>query len=72
MNHLARTGADPVPLDFNTPSPTDRVADASKERTSLLDDSHPPAFDTESLLVEIGLSDLAIREALSSSSVSDR
>ena len=29
MYHLARTGSDPVPLDFNTSGHTDTVADAS-------------------------------------------
>ena len=54
MNHIARTGADPVPLDFNAPSHTDSVADALVSEPRLAGDSRAPA--PESLLEELGLS----------------
>ena len=48
MNHLARTGTDPVPLDFNASSHIDTVADASVTESRL-------SGDAEALLKAVGL-----------------
>ena len=71
MNHLARTGADPVPLDFNAMPNSGVVADAPVSDATALDASGLPVPDAESLLAELGLSALAVREILTSSSAPD-
>ena len=71
MYHLARTGSDPVPLDFNTSGHTDTVADASRSDFCPHDESPLPAFDTDALLSVIGLSAQAIREIQTRSSAPD-
>ena len=68
MNHLARTGANPVPLDFNAMPNSGMVADAPVSDATAWDASGLPVPDTESLLAEIGLPDHAVREILASSS----
>ena len=55
MNHLARTGTDPVPLDFNTSGHIDTVADASVIESRLSGDAGAPAPDAEALLKAVGL-----------------
>ncbi len=54
MNHLAPTGADPVPLNFNARPNTGTVADALVSDPWLPGD--PPALSPESLLEDLGLS----------------
>ena len=56
MYQFSRTGADPVPLDFNTPARTDAVADVPDvpDPESFGMDA-PCAPGPESLLAEIGL-----------------
>ena len=71
MYRLARTGSDPVPLDFNTPRHTDTVADASDSDFCPRDESRSSALDSGALLSAIGLSDFAVREILKSSSNPD-
>ena len=70
MNHLARTGADPVPLDFNAIPNSGMVVDAPV--SDALDAPGLPVPDAEALLAELGLSALAVREILMSSSAPDR
>ena len=53
MYRLMRTGADPVPLDFNTPARTGAVADVPGPESFGMDAPCPPG--PESLLAEIGL-----------------
>ena len=65
MNHLAPTGADPVPLDFNAPVRTESVADALVSEPAL---PEVPPPDAESLLAEIGLPALTVKEILIASS----
>ena len=43
MYHLAHDGADPVPLDFNTPPRTDSVADALVSDPGLAEGPRAPA-----------------------------
>ena len=68
MYHLARTGSDPVPLDFNTPRRTDIVADALDSDFRPHDESRASVLDTGALLAEIGLSAQAVREIQASRS----
>ncbi len=53
MYQFSRTGADPLPLDFNTPARTNAGADAPDTDPFGLDAPCAPA--PESLLAEIGL-----------------
>ena len=71
MYHLARTGSDPVPLDFNTSGHTDTVADASCLDFCPHDDARASVLDTDALLSVIGLSAQAIREIQTRSSAPD-
>ena len=66
MYHLAHDGADPVPLDFNTPSRTDSVADALVSDPGLAEGSSAPA--PESLLSELGLPAHVTRQVVASRS----
>ena len=54
MYYPARTGADPVPLDFNALVRTESVTDALVSEPAPSGKSRAPA--PESLLVQIGLS----------------
>ena len=65
MNHLAPTGADPVPLNFNSPVRTESVADALAPGPA---PSEVPPPDAESLLAEIGLPARTVTEILTASS----
>ena len=65
MYHLAHDGADPVPLDFNTPSRTDSVADALVSDPGLSEKPSAPA--PEALLSELGLPPHRVREVLAAS-----
>lgn len=67
MYHVAHTGPAPTPLDFNTPRHADSVADALGPDTGPHDESPDPTLDPAALLTELGLSDRAIREALTES-----
>ena len=62
MYHLARTGPDPAPLDFNTPRNTDTVADTLGADPGSRDSLSASGLDTAALLAEIGLSAQAVRE----------
>ncbi len=53
MYQFSRTGADPVPLDFNAPARTDAVADVADPESFGMDATCAPG--PESLLAEIGL-----------------
>ena len=53
MYQFSRTGADPVPLDFNAPARTDAVADVADPESFGPDATCAPG--PESLLAEIGL-----------------
>ena len=57
----------PAPLDFNTPRHADSVADALGPDRALHRTSPVPTLDTAALLTELGLSDRAVREALTES-----
>ena len=65
MYHPAHDGAGPVPLDFNSPSRTDSVADALVSEPSLAEGPRAPA--PESLLAKIGLPPHRVREILAES-----
>ncbi len=67
MYHVTRTDAAPAPLDFNTPRHADSVADALGPDTGPHDTSPVPTLDPAALLTEVGLSDRAVREALTTS-----
>ena len=56
-----------APLDFNTPRHADSVADALGPDTGPHQESPVPTLDTSALLTELGLSDRAVREALTES-----
>ena len=56
-----------APLDFNTPRHADSVADALGPDTGPHDEFPVPTLDTSALLTELGLSDRAVREALTES-----
>lgn len=64
MYHIGYPAPAPVPLDFNTPRHADSVADALGPDTGPHGESRVPLPDTAALLTEIGLSDRAVREAL--------
>ncbi len=64
MNHLAPTGADPVPLNFNAPVRTEWVADALAPEPAV---AEVPPPDTESLLEQLGLPALTVKEILTAS-----
>ena len=66
MYHLAHDGADPVPLDFNTPRRTDSVADALVTDPNLAEGPRAPA--PESLLSELGLPAHVSRQVVASRS----
>ena len=55
----------PAPLDFNAPVRTESVADALAPEPTL---PEVPPPDTESLLAEIGLPALTVKEILTASS----
>ena len=55
----------PAPLDFNAPVRTESVADALAPEPAL---PEVPPPDTESLLAEIGLPALTVKEILTASS----
>ena len=65
MYHPARTVARPAPLDFNAPVRTESVADALVSEPAV---AEVPPPDTESLLAEIGLPALTVKEILTASS----
>ena len=65
MYHLAHDGADPVPLNSNTPPRTVAVADALVSDPGLAEGPHAQA--PESLLAEIGLPSHRVREVLAES-----
>ena len=67
MYRLPHTPAAPAPLDFNTPRTPDSVADALGPDTGAHDASSVPALNIAALLGELGLSDRAVREALTES-----
>ena len=67
MYDLTHNPPAPVPLDFNTPRHADSVADALGPDDSLNGTSPIPALDPAALLTELGLSDRAVREALTES-----
>ena len=71
MYHLAPTGSDPAPLDFNAPLHANAVADAFDSDSRPHGQSHPSALDTGALLSAIGLSVQAIREIQSRSCAPD-
>ena len=56
-----------APLNFNTPRHADSVADALGPDTGPHQESPFPTLDTAALLTELGLSDRAVREALTES-----
>ena len=66
MYHLAHDGADPVPLEFNTPPRTDSVADALVSDPGLAKGPRAPA--PESLLAEIGLPAHVARQVIAARS----
>ena len=66
MYHLAHDGADPVPLDFNTPPRTDSVADALVSDPRSAEGPRAPA--PESLLADIGLPAHVARQVAASRS----
>ena len=72
MYRLARTGSDPMPLDFNTPCPTGTVADALGAHPCPHDPLPASDPDTGALLCAIGLSDRAVREIQTRSFDPDR
>ena len=55
----------PAPLDFNAPVRTESVADALAPEPAL---PEVPPLDTESLLAEIGLPALTVKDILTASS----
>ena len=67
MYHIAHPAPAPVPLNFNTPSHADSVADALGPDTGPHQESSVPSLDPAALLTDLGLSDQAIREALTES-----
>lgn len=67
MYHASNSGPAPRPLDFHTPRPADSVADALGPDPFPDDGSTVPVLNTAALLTELGLSDRAIREALTES-----
>ena len=60
-----------TPLDFNRDTPTEGVADARGFEPCPNGLDEPFRFDTESLLAQLGLSALAIRELQTRSSAPD-
>ena len=64
MYDISHHPPSPVPLDFNTPRYADSVADALGPDSGPHDQSTVPLPDTVALLTELGLSDRAVREAL--------
>ncbi len=64
MNHLAPTGADPAPLDFNAPVRTESVADALVSEPAV---AEVPPPDAESLLEHLGLPARTVTEILTAS-----
>lgn len=67
MYHVSDKGPAPGPLDFHTPRRTHSVADALGPDVCPHDEFPVPAPDTAALLTEIGLSERAVREALTRS-----
>ncbi len=67
MYHIAHLATAPVPLDFNTHRHADSVADALGPDSGPHNESPVPTLDPAALLTELGLSDRAIREALTES-----
>ena len=67
MYHITHDPQAHAPLDFNTPRHADSVADALGPDPFPDDESTVPIQDTAALLTELGLSDRAIREALTES-----
>ena len=65
MNHLASTGADLAPLDFNAPVRTETVADALVSEPAV---AEVPPPDAESLLEQLGLPARTITRILTASS----
>ena len=60
-----------TPLDFNRDTPTEGIADARDFEPCPNGLDEPFRFDTESLLAQLGLSALAIRELQTRSSAPD-
>ena len=69
MNHLAPTGADPAPLDFNAPVRTESVADALVSEPAV---AEVPPPDAESLLEHLGLPARTVTEIMLTASASAR
>ena len=67
MYHITHDPQAHAPLDFNTPRHADSVADALGPDSGPHDTSPVPTLDPAALLTELGLSDRAIREALTES-----
>ncbi len=67
MYHITHDPPAHAPLDFNTPRRTDSVADGLGPDDRLNGKFPVPSLDTAALLTELGLSDRAIREALTES-----
>ena len=60
-----------TPLDFNRDTPTEGIADAHGSEPCPNGLDEPFRLDTESLLAQLGLSALAIRELQTRSSAPD-